>query len=96
MPTHLVCAEERQREGGQDSQEEGSALPAAPAEGVGFEPTGDLTAPSGFQGRCIQPLCHPSGRAQPRIRSYRDAGSSRKGAPNGWSGSGISTLPSSR
>ena len=31
------------------------------AEGVGFEPTRDLTAPSGFQGRCIQPLCHPSG-----------------------------------
>ena len=31
------------------------------AEGVGFEPTRDLTAPSGFQGRRIQPLCHPSG-----------------------------------
>jgi hypothetical protein len=42
-------------------------LPGAPpggeAEGVGFEPTRDLTAPSGFQGRRIQPLCHPSGDA---------------------------------
>jgi hypothetical protein len=33
------------------------------AEGVGFEPTRDLTASAGFQGRCIQPLCHPSGDA---------------------------------
>ena len=38
----------------------GSSRPPAEAEGVGFEPTGDRTAPSGFQGRCIQPLCHPS------------------------------------
>jgi site-specific DNA recombinase len=31
------------------------------AEGVGFEPTGRPEAPNGFQGRRIQPLCHPSG-----------------------------------
>ena len=31
------------------------------AEGVGFEPTGRPKAPNGFQGRRIQPLCHPSG-----------------------------------
>jgi site-specific DNA recombinase len=30
------------------------------AEGVGFEPTRPLTRPNGFQGRRIQPLCHPS------------------------------------
>ena len=30
------------------------------AEGVGFEPTRRLTSPNGFQGRRIQPLCHPS------------------------------------
>jgi hypothetical protein len=28
---------------------------------VGFEPTVDLKAHNGFQGRRIQPLCHPSG-----------------------------------
>jgi site-specific DNA recombinase len=31
------------------------------AEGVGFEPTRPLARPNGFQGRRIQPLCHPSG-----------------------------------
>ena len=31
------------------------------AEGVGFEPTGRPKTPNGFQGRRIQPLCHPSG-----------------------------------
>src|SRR3954464_8439756 len=31
------------------------------AEGEGFEPSRDLTAPTGFQDRRIQPLCHPSG-----------------------------------
>ena len=30
------------------------------AEGVGFEPTGRRKTPNGFQGRRIQPLCHPS------------------------------------
>ena len=33
-------------------------------EGEGFEPPRHLTAPNGFQDRRIQPLCHPSGRAQ--------------------------------
>ena len=31
------------------------------AEGVGFEPTRDLTAPNGFRDRPVQPLRHPSG-----------------------------------
>lgn len=38
-------------------------LPAAQrrlAEGVGFEPT-EVISFAGFQDRCIQPLCHPSG-----------------------------------
>src|SRR4051794_13459386 len=36
------------------------ATVAPRAEGVGFEPTRPLTRPNGFQGRRIQPLCHPS------------------------------------
>ena len=32
------------------------------AEGVGFEPTGRLATPAGFQDQCIRPLCHPSVR----------------------------------
>src|SRR6476659_1481422 len=46
-------------------------LPAVPcsnfevlAEGVGFEPTRHPKASNGFQGRRIQPLCHPSKGAQ--------------------------------
>ena len=40
-------------------------LPSRPrlspgTEGVGFEPTRRLARPNGFQGRRIQPLCHPS------------------------------------
>ena len=31
------------------------------AAGVGFEPTGDLSAASGFQDRPIRPLWHPAG-----------------------------------
>ena len=31
------------------------------AEGEGFEPSRRVTPPAGFQDRCIQPLCHPSG-----------------------------------
>ena len=34
---------------------------AAGAAGVGFEPTGDLSAASGFQDRPIRPLWHPAG-----------------------------------
>ncbi len=30
------------------------------AEGEGFEPSRQENPPGGFQGRCIQPLCHPS------------------------------------
>ena len=33
---------------------------AAGAAGVGFEPTGDLSAASGFQDRPIRPLWHPA------------------------------------
>ncbi len=48
--------------------ESGLQLEAAPrvsifealAEGVGFEPTRRRKTPNGFQGRRIQPLCHPS------------------------------------
>jgi site-specific DNA recombinase len=35
------------------------------AEGVGFEPTVRRSTDSGFQDRCIRPLCHPSGRIEP-------------------------------
>jgi hypothetical protein len=31
------------------------------AEGEGFEPSRRLSTSAGFQDRCIQPLCHPSG-----------------------------------
>jgi site-specific DNA recombinase len=45
------------------SSPEASAVSSfeALAEGVGFEPTRPLARPNGFQGRRIQPLCHPSG-----------------------------------
>ena len=51
-----------------DAPEEASVAVTAPgvsifeamAEGVGFEPTRPLARPNGFQGRRIQPLCHPS------------------------------------
>jgi hypothetical protein len=35
--------------------------PAGRAEGEGFEPSRDETAPNGFRDRRIRPLCHPSG-----------------------------------
>ena len=41
---------------------ENPGKPSCEAEGVGFEPTRPLARPNGFQGRRIQPLCHPSGR----------------------------------
>ena len=45
-----------------------SSVTALQAEGVGFEPTNDLTAVNGFRDRPVQPLRHPS------VRRVRDAG----------------------
>ncbi len=43
-------------------------MPAgATAEGVGFEPTDRENPVNGFQGRRIQPLCHPSGSWSPKF-----------------------------
>ena len=39
------------------------------AEGVGFEPTRDLSAPNGFQNRRLRPLGHPSEKRVPRFAS---------------------------
>ena len=53
------------------------------AAGVGFEPTGDLSAASGFQDRPIRPLWHPAGQA------------SLGGAPNCVRTSGTAISPPS-
>src|SRR5437016_13955633 len=39
------------------------------AAGVGFEPTGDLSAASGFQDRPVRPLRHPAAGALSRRRA---------------------------
>ena len=43
------------------SSDEKPAIKPFLAEGVGFEPTRQVTPPSGFQDRRDRPLCHPSG-----------------------------------
>src|SRR5256886_16662808 len=47
-----------------------------PAEGEGFEPSRDETAPNGFRDRPVQPLRHPSragkGQPSPRLASERE------------------------
>ncbi len=50
-------------------------FPPTQAAGVGFEPTGRLSAPSGFQDRPIRPLWHPARRASlaPRDAAARRA-----------------------
>src|SRR5207237_2379321 len=47
-------------------------IPASEAEGEGFEPSRDQTAPNGFRDRPVQPLRHPSERRQSSLAADRE------------------------
>ena len=54
--TPAICSRARTRHSGRIGRNE--------AEGEGFEPSRDETAPNGFRDRRIRPLCHPSGAGE--------------------------------